>query len=443
MASIQGIYIALLGRPADPAGLASWEAITDGGKDTSNMIAALTGTAEYQALYEGKESPEIIAAIYLNLFGREPDAAGLAYFVDGLNAGTFTLDTIAVAIFDGAAAHPGSADLAYIQNKEIAANLFTTYLSEHPDANAAYNFTTHPDQLVDAKTYLANVTSNPSTIPTTATIEHQVQVVLDANEALPPSEGGGPVDPGNGGGGGGNQPPVLFHLTGTDADDNTTGPGAHWVTDRSALAGIHSVTTGLGTTVDPVLAFTLTPAADTSFTGYQGAKFAPASGEWDATHGSEVSYQFYVDSSWGGDGVADRSGVWIQMQNDASSLDSGGRFSIAEYLDADAITAARASGEVIEADFTGGFRFWSSANGWEGHINTSATGWVDLNFEFGTTAHTWTVNGVEYSTTGSANEVTQIDGVFVQSRANGADTTFHYDDIQLTGTSLTQVAEAA
>jgi len=442
MASIQGIYIALLGRPADPAGLAFWEAETKGGADTSDMIARLTGTDEYQALYEGKESPEIITAIYLNLFGREPDAAGLAYFVDRLAAGTLTLDKIAVAIFDGAAAHPASADLAYIQNKEAAANLFTDYLSTHPEANAAYNIGLHPDVLVDAKTYLANVTADATTIPTAATIEHLVQVVVDANEALPPSEGGAPVTPPTDGGGG-TPTPVLFHLTGTDADDNTTGPGAHWVTDRSALAGIHSVTTGLGTTADPVLAFTLTPAADTAFTGYQGAKFAPASGDWDATHGSEVSYQFYVDSSWGGDGIAERSGVWIQMQNDANSLDSGGRFSIAEYLDADAITAAIASGETIEAGFTGGFRFWNSETGWEGHINTTATGWVDLNFEFGTAVHTWTVGGQSYGSVGSADEVTQIDGVYVQSRANGADTTFHYDDIQLTGTSLTQVAEAA
>ena len=438
MASIQGIYIALLGRPADPAGLEYWESVTKGGTDTSNMIAALTGTAEYQALYEGKQSPEIIAAIYENLFGREPDAAGLQYFVDRLAAGTLTLDKIAVAIFDGAAAHPSSADLAYISNKEAAANLFTDYLSTHPEANAAYNIALHPDVLTDAKTFLANVTADPATVPTATTIETQVGVVVDPNESLPPSEGGGPVTPPGEGGGGGNPAPVLFHLTGTDADDNTSAPGAHWETDRAAFAGIHSVTTGPGSVADPVLAFTLTPTADTPFTGYQGAKFTPESGAWDATHGAEVSYQFYIDSAWSGDGVAERSGVWIQMQNDANSLDSGGRFSIAEYLDADAITAAIASGETIENGFTGGFRFWNSETGWEGHINTTATGWVDLNFEFGTAVHTWTVGGQSYGSVGSADEVTQIDGVYVESRANGVGTTFHYDDIQLTGTSLTQ-----
>jgi hypothetical protein len=52
MASIQGIYVALFGRPADPTGLDHWNEVTNGGADLAN-IGDLTGTAEYQDRFTG------------------------------------------------------------------------------------------------------------------------------------------------------------------------------------------------------------------------------------------------------------------------------------------------------------------------------------------------------------------------------------------------------
>ena len=46
MASIQGIYLALFGRPVDPLGLTYWQEQTDGGNDLSGMIGLLSASDE-------------------------------------------------------------------------------------------------------------------------------------------------------------------------------------------------------------------------------------------------------------------------------------------------------------------------------------------------------------------------------------------------------------
>ena len=63
MASIQGIYLAFFGRPADPLGLASWEEQTNDGADLSVMLDALSATEEYQDRFVGMSNEEVIRSI--------------------------------------------------------------------------------------------------------------------------------------------------------------------------------------------------------------------------------------------------------------------------------------------------------------------------------------------------------------------------------------------
>ncbi len=48
MASVQGVYLALFGRPADPAGLAYWTAQSKNGTDLSKIIDTMTNCRKRQ-----------------------------------------------------------------------------------------------------------------------------------------------------------------------------------------------------------------------------------------------------------------------------------------------------------------------------------------------------------------------------------------------------------
>jgi len=120
MASIQGVYVALFGRPADPAGLAFFDAATSGGANLT-AIGDLSASAEYQARFTGMSNTQIINAIYMSLFGHAADAAGLAFFVAALNTGSQSINTIAINILDGAQ----GTDKTLVDKKIAAADLFT------------------------------------------------------------------------------------------------------------------------------------------------------------------------------------------------------------------------------------------------------------------------------------------------------------------------------
>ena len=133
MATIQGIYIALFGRPADPLGLDYFNSITDNGQDLSE-IDSLAGQPEYLSRFEGQNNAQIVTSIYNELFGRNPDAAGLAFFTAQLNSGAQNINTIAINILDGAR----GADADLVEAKIAAADQFTAAVRANPDALAAY-----------------------------------------------------------------------------------------------------------------------------------------------------------------------------------------------------------------------------------------------------------------------------------------------------------------
>ncbi|MGL5138759.1 MAG: DUF4214 domain-containing protein, partial [Beijerinckiaceae bacterium] len=121
MATIQGIYVALFGRPADPAGLAFFNSATNNGANLA-PIGDLAATKEYTDRFAGQSNVQIINSIYQSLFARDAEPAGLAFFVDALNKGTLNIKNIAIAILDGA---QGS-DKTTSDFKVAAAGAFTT-----------------------------------------------------------------------------------------------------------------------------------------------------------------------------------------------------------------------------------------------------------------------------------------------------------------------------
>ncbi len=188
MASIQGIYIALFNRPADPAGLAFWDEQTKGGSDLSLLIGRLTAAPEYLSRFASLDNGAIVNSIYQSLFGRDAEPAGSAFFLDQLETGAASIETIAIQILDGAS----GTDAADIAAKITAANLFTTHLDLEIEA-AAY---IGEEAAQIGRDYLANVDAGAPATPEMA----DAAILLLFN----PGEG---QNPGGGNGGGSNPPP--------------------------------------------------------------------------------------------------------------------------------------------------------------------------------------------------------------------------------------------
>ncbi|CAN7665760.1 DUF4214 domain-containing protein [Rhizobium sp. LjRoot30] len=131
MATIQGIYVALFGRPADPAGLAFFNEATNNGADLT-AIGDLASTTEYQARFTGMTNEQIVNSIYQSLFERDGEAAGVDFYVGELEAGRLTINNIAIAILDGAQ----NDDLTTVNAKIAAANIFTTHLDQQVEIDA-------------------------------------------------------------------------------------------------------------------------------------------------------------------------------------------------------------------------------------------------------------------------------------------------------------------
>jgi hypothetical protein len=227
MATIQGIYVAIFGRPVDPAGLVHWNTETNNGADLSSMIGALSASDEFKALYDGKSNTEVITAIYQALFGRAPEQAGLDFFLAGLENGTLSIESIAISILDGAQ----GTDKTIVDNKITAADAFTAQLDLQTEVDA-YAGTSAADV---GRGYLAPITADPATIPTTESTDATILTLFNPDGGQAPVVGGG-------GGGGGGAPvgdvtaPVFTSADAITINENLTDAITVMATDAAAVS---------------------------------------------------------------------------------------------------------------------------------------------------------------------------------------------------------------
>jgi len=87
---IGSMYQSLLGRTPDAAGSSFWNASMESGASLSTIASGFVGSPEYAANISGSADP--IAALYQNLLGRAPDAAGAAFWQSSLNSGASIAD---------------------------------------------------------------------------------------------------------------------------------------------------------------------------------------------------------------------------------------------------------------------------------------------------------------------------------------------------------------
>lgn len=139
---VQSMYIAYYGRPADPVGLAWWaDRLDQCGGDLAAILDAFGNSAEYRDRFDGLDNAEIIDRFYQQVFNRNADAEGLAYYLGELTAGRMTLASIAKNIWDGAI----NDDAGVVRDKLDAAAYFTARIAAE---NKLYGSASIPEVVV-------------------------------------------------------------------------------------------------------------------------------------------------------------------------------------------------------------------------------------------------------------------------------------------------------
>ena len=173
--TVQKIYIGYYQRPADPAGLIYWA--NDFLKyDLMDLIKPFASAPESQTLYgtiNNNNIESVINQIYNSLFGRDAEPDGLKYWADEFRAGVHTPATIMLNILFGAR----YADLQSINNKVIAANLFTRTID--PDLNGAnYQATYAGDFDFNKAREFLSTYAGPTTVPTQSQVTAYIRAYI-------------------------------------------------------------------------------------------------------------------------------------------------------------------------------------------------------------------------------------------------------------------------
>jgi hypothetical protein len=155
VAAVQQLYVAYFNRPADFAGLDYWTNVVAAQKGSTALVsAAFAAEAEYKTEYAGLSNADVVAKVYLNLFGRPAEDAGKAYWAALLDNKTLTIDKVVAEIAKGA---QGTDAEAY-ENKVSGATTFTAQLDTKAEQDgyrgAAANAL--------AKTFITSITNDAS-----------------------------------------------------------------------------------------------------------------------------------------------------------------------------------------------------------------------------------------------------------------------------------------
>lgn len=129
---IQELYIGYFSRAADRDGLDYWVSQANNGMTLGQIAASFAVQPEFNVIYGGLSNPELIDRIYDNLFDRDPDADGLAYWAAQLNSGV-SPGELMINVISGAQGE----DRLKLDNAAIVADQWTSSTPGPFDIEAA------------------------------------------------------------------------------------------------------------------------------------------------------------------------------------------------------------------------------------------------------------------------------------------------------------------
>ena len=125
---VQFLYRDLLGRTADPAGLAYWTSLLDGGYPAAAVAASIESTTEYRV--------RVVTGMYEDYLGRDPDVGGRDFWVGVIAAGG-TLEQVRAGILgtDEYYTNAGGTDADFVDQ------LYVDVLHRHVDPDGSTYWT--------------------------------------------------------------------------------------------------------------------------------------------------------------------------------------------------------------------------------------------------------------------------------------------------------------
>lgn len=176
---VQQLYITYFGRPADPSGLAYWTA--DEATPLSTIAQGFATTPEFAADIEGRTLDQIVNSFYVDLFGRNAEPEGLAFWVNQIQIGNTTIQQAGLEIGNAAltTAAIGNADNVALTSKIAASDQWTDTVGASTEATVAYS----GQEGIDAGvSYLLPVLT-AATVPSEEATVAQIEALVQSNGA--------------------------------------------------------------------------------------------------------------------------------------------------------------------------------------------------------------------------------------------------------------------
>jgi len=181
---IQKIYIGYFGRAGDPGGLNYWVGRYNGGASLDQIANTFAVQPEATSLYAWLGAPnlnvgiaEFITEVYQNLFNRNPEPAGLAFWTQYLTEKGVGSAGVAIQTIINSA--QGS-DVTTLNNKATVANYYT---SEFQFRQATWG----NDDLADARAVVADVDATAASVTAGKQLADQL-ITADLTPTPPPAE---------------------------------------------------------------------------------------------------------------------------------------------------------------------------------------------------------------------------------------------------------------
>jgi hypothetical protein len=148
------LYLAYFGRCPDLGGLAFYQG--DPAWTSEAVAAGFSASAESQALYGSEFGEAQVQAIYRNLFDREAEPEGVAYWTEAVHSGRLNAAGAALAILQGARGE----DRHCVAHKLYIAEMLGTVMHLLPATDGFYG----DDMVAMARNVLAHVDRDPQSM---------------------------------------------------------------------------------------------------------------------------------------------------------------------------------------------------------------------------------------------------------------------------------------